>query len=225
MGCATSLFPILGHVANLVRRVCRTKYDGRNITLLTNAVNLQQELESWQCPPHIQPPSDPSTTLAHYAHTAEAYRLATLLCLHQAVPDMDSRTSADLSSSALQHLSKVPMTSTAILVQIYPLLAAGCEATSAEDRLWVKQRWANMVARMNLSGLERCWEVTLEVWKRRDQRALAIASSTPASRSPATSPPSRKTFTDLASAVPADFLDMRRASFADCPVPQTSTVG
>jgi hypothetical protein len=47
-------------------------------------------------------------------------------------------------------------------------MAAGCEATKQEDRDWVKKRWELMSSRMKLGIIEKCLEVTKEVWCRRD---------------------------------------------------------
>jgi len=56
-------------------------------------------------------------------------------------------------------------------VQIFPLLAAGCEVGKGEDREWVEQRWSSMVRRMWIGNVDRCWEVMQEVWSRRDADA------------------------------------------------------
>ena len=55
-----------------------------------------------------------------------------------------------------------------MIVQIYPLMVAGCEATTAEDRQWVRGRWAAMNARMRIGIIEKSATVAEEVWRRRD---------------------------------------------------------
>jgi hypothetical protein len=55
-----------------------------------------------------------------------------------------------------------------VIVQIYPLLAAGCEVYEKEDRQWVDERWQAMASRMCIGNIDRCWEVMREVWSRRD---------------------------------------------------------
>lgn len=166
MGCASTLFPLIGRVANLIRKV-RTS-STNSIKIISQTHELKVALENWQAPSAFEAPEDPTSDIRHSLQTAEAYRWATLLYLHQAVPEIPFRSAAYLAKRALVHLATVPLTSRTIIVQIYPLLAAGCEASSAEDRMWVKNRWAAMMGRMLIGNLDRCWEVIQEVWNRRD---------------------------------------------------------
>ena len=166
MGCASTLFPLIGRVANLIRKV-RTS-STNSINIISQANELKAALESWQLPMAFEAPEDSTSDIEHSMQTAEAYRWATLLYLHQAVPEIPSKSAAQLAKRALVYLATVPTSSRTIIVQIYPLLAAGCEASSEEDRTWVKDRWAAMMSRMLIGNLDRCWEVIQEVWKRRD---------------------------------------------------------
>lgn len=166
MGCASTLFPLIGRVANLIRKV-RTS-STNSINIISQANELKVALESWQPPLAFEAPEDPTSDIEHSLQTAEAYRWATLLYLHQAVPEIPCKSAAQLAKRALVYLATVPLTSRTIIVQIYPLLAAGCEASSEEDRSWVKDRWAAMMSRMLIGNLDSCWEVIQEVWNRRD---------------------------------------------------------
>ena len=166
MGCASTLFPLIGRVANLIRKV-RTS-STNSINIISQANELKSALEHWQAPSVFEAPEDPTSDIDHSLKTAEAYRWATLLYLHQAVPEIPCRSAAQLAKRALMYLATVPLTSRTIIVHIYPLLAAGCEASSEEDRMWVKDRWAAMISRMLIGNLDRCWEVIQEVWNRRD---------------------------------------------------------
>jgi hypothetical protein len=47
-------------------------------------------------------------------------------------------------------------------------LAAGCEADSEEDRGWVTDRWNHMRERLRIDKVETCYNITMEVWARRD---------------------------------------------------------
>ncbi|KAF2116920.1 fungal-specific transcription factor domain-containing protein [Lophiotrema nucula] len=165
MGCATTLFPIVGRVANLVRRVRRSDSNGPSI--ISQAMQLKGQLERWTPPSLIEDPEDVTTSKLDVLGTAEAYRHATLLYLHQAVPEMPSLSSAELAKKVMQKLATVEPKSRAVIVQIYPLMAAGCEAMD-EDRTWVQDRWESMQSRMKLGIIEKCLEVTKEVWNRRD---------------------------------------------------------
>lgn len=166
MGCASTLFPLIGRVANLVRKV-RTSFTN-SINIISQANELKAAVESWEPPLVFEAPEDPSSEIQHSLQTAESYRWATLLYLHQAVPEIPSKSAAELAKKALVYLATVPLTSRTIIIQIYPLLAAGCEATSKDDRIWVEKRWAAMMQRMLIGNLDRCWEVIKEVWDRRD---------------------------------------------------------
>jgi len=166
MGCATTLFPLIGRVANLVRKVRQSS--NNSINIITEAVELKSLLEKWAPAASFQNIEDTATTMGHCLKTAEAYRYSTLLYLHQAVPEIPSATSYQLAKKVLAFLASVPITSGACIVHIYPLLAAGCEAQGAEERGWVKDRWEHLSARMWIGNVDRAWEVMREVWDRRD---------------------------------------------------------
>lgn len=166
MGCASTLFPWIGRVANLIRKV-RTS-PTNSFSVISQAIDLKAAIENWEPPFGFEAPEDPSSEIQHSLQTAESYRWATLLYLHQAVPEIPSKSAAELAKKALVYLATVPLASRTIIVQIYPLLAAGCEAIGKDDRTWVENRWAAMMQRMLIGNVDRCWEVVKEVWDRRD---------------------------------------------------------
>jgi hypothetical protein len=166
MGCAHTLFPIIGRVANLVRKVRRS--DGNGPSIISQAVHLKSQLEEWTPPSYIEDPEDETTSPHDSIKTAKAYQYATLLYLHQAVPEIPSQSSSELAQKVLCELATVEPRSRSIIVHIYPLMAAGCEAVKQDDREWVKERWGLMSSRMKLGILEKTLDVTKEVWCRRD---------------------------------------------------------
>lgn len=166
MGCASTLFPIIGRVANLVRKVRRS--DSNSPSIISQAVELKKQLEEWNPPSFIEDPEDESTSPHDTLKTAAAYQYATLLYLHQAVPEIPSLPSLVLAKRALCELATVEPRSRSVIVHIYPLMAAGCEAMEQEDREWVQDRWDMLASRMKLGIIEKCQEVTKEVWSRRD---------------------------------------------------------
>ena len=170
MGCASTMFPIIGRVSNLVRKVRKTARNSFNA--ITEANILKAKLEKWRPLPNFDEPQDNSTDVEQALWTAEAYRSATLLYLYQAVPgiSLDSVTEkiAVLSVECLTSLANVPVTSGAVIVHIFPLLAAGCEATDPETRRFVEDRWLAMMQRMKIGNLDKCLEAVKEVWERRD---------------------------------------------------------
>ncbi|OJD24777.1 hypothetical protein ACJ73_03860 [Blastomyces percursus] len=166
MGCATTLFPLISRVASLVQKVRKSR--SNSIPLISQALELKTLIEEWEAPKYFQPPEDPTSNVQHSFQTAQAYRWATLLYLHQAVPEVPSESGAELAKRVLMLLATVPPSSRATIVHIYPLFVASCEVESQEDRNWVKERWAAMQSRLMIGNIDRCFEVVREVWRRRD---------------------------------------------------------
>ncbi|EXJ80215.1 hypothetical protein A1O1_08357 [Capronia coronata CBS 617.96] len=168
MGCATTLFPLIGRVANLIQRARKT--NSNSLTLVSTAMELKEQLQQWQMPSAMgfERPEDPNSEVQHSIQTAEAYRYATLLYLHQAVPEIPSDPCQSLAKKVLVTLASVPLSSRATIVQIFPLFAASCEVSDPDDRSWVMQRWAAMMTRLKIGNVNSCWQVVREVWSRRD---------------------------------------------------------
>ncbi|KAF2096168.1 hypothetical protein NA57DRAFT_78939 [Rhizodiscina lignyota] len=168
MGCAVTLFPTIGRVADLIRRVRQRKAKASSLTITSEAVALKAIIESWV--PKLQDVGEPDLNTSDSVQTAEAYRWATLLLLHQAVPELPRKYSIhDLAQKALLYLATIPPTSRTILLHLFPLMAAGCEVVDEEDRTWVRKRWQLMSRRMITGIVDRCASVTAEVWRRRDE--------------------------------------------------------
>lgn len=177
MGCAATLFPLLGAVANLVKKVRRTTRTP--LREVAKAASLRDQIQNWQVPANFIAPKDETLEIDHSRQTAEAYRYATLLFLFQSVPMICIEEPAALAERALRHLAAVPVTSPATIIHIFPLLAAGCEASSAEDREFVTERWDAMRDRMCIGNLDRCWDVMREVWNRRDAAGASSSFAAP----------------------------------------------
>ncbi|KAK7180050.1 hypothetical protein DPSP01_010718 [Paraphaeosphaeria sporulosa] len=173
MGCAQTLFPIIGRVANLVRKV--RQMDNNSPTIISQAMELKRHLEDWMPPSYIENPEDETTSPHDAIKTATAYQYATLLYLHQAVPEIPSLPSAVLAQKVVRELATVDHRSRHSIVHIYPLTAAGCELVDPVDREWICDRWDKTAARMKIGIIERCLEVTKEVWSRRDTYAAEAA--------------------------------------------------
>ncbi|KAI5795519.1 fungal-specific transcription factor domain-containing protein [Geopyxis carbonaria] len=167
LGCAASLFPLIGQAASIVQRVRKTEKN--SVGIITDAIQLQKQLEEWMVGEYYEPPEDPSNEVSHCIKTAEAYRWATLLYLHQAVPEIPSLDSHDLAEKVMVLLASIPVSSRSCIVHIYPLLAAGCEAIGNEERSWAKCRWERMQNRLWIGNVDKAWTVTKEVWDRRDR--------------------------------------------------------
>ena len=177
MGCASTLFPTIGRVANLVRQV-RQRTQCNSLQIISTAKELKSRLEKWAPPSMFAAPEDHWTEVEQGLWTAEAYRGATLLYLLQAVPEISydsvTETIAALAKEVLTHIANVPVTSGMVIIHIFPLLAAGCEAMDEESRIFVVERWQAMMRRMNIQNLDRCLDVAREVWDRRDHALLEM---------------------------------------------------
>lgn len=167
LGCAANLFPLIGRVASLVQKV--RKAEKNSFSIISQAMDIKTQLEDWAPEDYYESPEDPLLEVAHCISTAEAYRWATLLYLHQAVPELPSPTAHELAEKVMIFLATIPLKSRSCIVHIYPLLAAGCEAVGKDERDWVNDRWQNMCARMWIGNVDKAWEVVKAVWDRRDQ--------------------------------------------------------
>ena len=176
MGCASRLFPLIGDVANLVREI--RKSTSTSPRIVSRAADLKVKISKWRAPPHLRVPQDESIEVAHALNTAEAYRWSAVLFLFQAVPMIATESPAILAERILYHLVSVPLTSRVTIIQIFPLLVAGCEFNGEDNRMLVKDRWASMTSRMTIGNLDRCSDVVDEVWARRDKIAQVTEERT-----------------------------------------------
>ncbi|KAG7909224.1 hypothetical protein KL906_002718 [Ogataea polymorpha] len=167
LGVMQKLFPVIGNVATLVQKV--RKESRNSLGVITQAVQLKQELERWR-PPTLRnyQVEDPLFDLASTVATAEAYRYSTLLYLHQAVPEIPSKSSHNLAKKVMMLLASIPTSSRTCVTHIFPLLVASCEAEPGEEREWVKARWELLSSKMWLGSIDRALEVVKEVWTRKD---------------------------------------------------------
>jgi len=168
MGCATTLFPLIGRVASLIQQVRKTSTN--SLIVVSEANELREQLLRWQPPDinFVEQPEDPTSDVRHAVQTAEAYRRAILLHLHQAVPEISSESAHAQAKNILTTLAGTPLSSRTLIVQIFPLLVGSCEMVALEDRQWVTQRWQAMLRRLSIVNVSSCWKLVQEVWRRRD---------------------------------------------------------
>jgi Fungal specific transcription factor domain len=166
LGCAATLFPLIGNVASLVQRI--RKSERNSFSIISQARELKNAIDRWVLPNHFNPPEDPQSELQDSIQTAYAYRWAVLLYLHQAVPEIPSPSSSVLANNTLKLLATVPLSSRTNILHIFPLFVASCEFEDEEDREWILQRWVAMQNRLRIGNIDRCVEVIREVWRRRD---------------------------------------------------------
>jgi Fungal specific transcription factor domain len=163
--------------AELIYAAADLCYEVRMATIITSdiitkAEALKREVERY--PPGTSVLSSATKHLSpldkqYVVHTAEAYQYATLLFLHQVMPDIFGTTSNQyLARATVNQLSHSPPSCSVTHTQIYPLFVAGCEASTKQEREWIKERWAAMAARMRVTNVSNCWKITQEVWGRRD---------------------------------------------------------
>lgn len=168
LGCAQDLFLIIGRTASLITKTRVMKKI--SLSIVSNAVALKTELENWKHKPIFsnQRFEDPNCDISSIIATAESYRYATLLYLHQAIPEITSQSSKDLAEKVLMLLASIPTNSKTCLLHTFPLLAASCEMDDEEDRQWTIERWKVLSTLMGIGNIDRAIEVVKEVWKRKD---------------------------------------------------------
>lgn len=197
LGCAQSLFLIMGKVAVLISKIRRTHWEmgkellekarpfRNSLADITTATQLKQQLIDWKptlssamMGMNYEGASAPSQGDARAATTweissciasAEAYRYSTLLYLHQSVPEIPSMSSAQLADKVFVLLASVPMTSNIYIVHIFPLLVSSCEARPGDEREWCLSRWEALAEKMWIGNIDKALEVVKEVWRRKDE--------------------------------------------------------
>lgn len=185
LGCAQSLFLIMGKVASLISKIRKSRKNekqqlsGRNtLSIITTATHLRQQLINWK--PTISAAmieqansgglSNTSTSdLSSCIATAEAYRYSTLLYLHQAVPEIPSLSSHQLAEKIFILLASIPTDSPTYTVHIFPLLVSSCEAEPEEEREWCQTRWKLLANRLWIGNVDSAYKVVKEVWKRKNE--------------------------------------------------------
>ncbi len=169
MGCAITLFPLIGRLGDIIRSVRRRTEKHNSPFVISRGAELRLAIEGWS--PSFDPDRSGGLTshTSDVIQTAEAYRWTALLLLRQAVPELPWVHSIwELAEKVSIYLATTPVTSRTMIVQTFPLMAIAGEAFDQEDRNWVRQRWDAMAKRMPLARLDKCKRVTEEVWRRRD---------------------------------------------------------
>ncbi|KAK6197083.1 fungal-specific transcription factor domain-containing protein [Scheffersomyces amazonensis] len=186
LGCAQSLFSIMGKVANLIAKVRKIKRsekfkgNSRNsLTTITLATELKRQLIEWkptitaemvnQAGMYEDNNNCSKWDIPSCIATAEAYRFATLLYLHQAVPEIPSSGSHQLAEKIFILLASIPTNSDLHTILIFPLLVGSCEAEPGEEREWCEDRWALLSQKLWIGNIDRAFEVVKEVWKRKNE--------------------------------------------------------
>lgn len=184
MGCATTLFPMIGRLGELVGRVRKRTEKRNSPAIISKAIELRMDIEKWTPPIDSESSIELSPYITDAIQTAEAYRWASLLQLRQAVPELPWTHSIwELASKVLIFLATIPLTSRTTILQIFPLMVAGCEAFDEDDRDWVRERWELMSRRMITGIVNRCNDITIEVWQRRDRYEARLGAYSGSHRS------------------------------------------
>lgn len=184
LGCGQNLFCIIGKVAALVSKIRKTKasekWKKRNsLNSITQASELRHLLLEWKSTINVnmikneEENGSKTWDLPSCIATAEAYRYATLLFLHQAVPEIPSLSSHELAEKIFILLASISKSSNTSVVHIFPLLVASCETEPGEEREWCKARWKLLVDKMWIGNVDRAFEVVEEVWRRKDKLPIS----------------------------------------------------
>lgn len=180
MGCAGTLFPLIGRVGDLVRRVRRVRQAINSPATVSYAAELKGSIEAWVPPIELEVPfgcQSPNLSTSDLVQTANVFKWSTILLLYQAVPELPRKLSfSEMAQKILVLVATVSLKSRALIFHVLPLMIAGCEVIDAEDKAWVRSRWKSMSSEMTSGIVERCLELTLEVWRRRESHANLCAS-------------------------------------------------
>jgi hypothetical protein len=182
MGYSTTFFPIMRRVADLINKIKSREAPRNSPAIISQAIELRREIQKWSLPAALEAIDDPSQVMTDAIQTAEAYRWSTLMILHQAIPELPTLTSyGEMAQKILVYLATISLSSTTIIVHIFPLMVAGCDAVEEEDRQFVRDRWHAMSQRMVTGIVDRCLKITEELWKRREEylwsRGLAFTAN------------------------------------------------
>lgn len=181
LGCSQSLFLMMSKVASLIFKIRREREKlgklRNSLEHMSQASELKQQLTDWKpnishqvSESHNSNRSAKSTwDLYSCVSTAEAYRYATLLYLHQAVPELPSLTSHQLAEKVFILMAAVPSASNLYIIHVYPLLISSCEAENGDERDWCIKRWSMLAERLWIGNVDRAFEVMKEVWRRKDE--------------------------------------------------------
>ncbi|QNP98639.1 YALIA101S07e04192g1_1 [Yarrowia lipolytica] len=166
LGCAQTLFPVIGKIGTLANRVAQFESDASTVT---QAAALMRLLQQWRPATAVQYfVNDPDWDLKSCLNTAEAYRYAAMIHLVQSVPQVQSEPLPTTTQRILQLLDDIPTSSRTCTTHIFPLLVAGCEAQGTQ-RHFVKSRWESLAVRLWIGNVDRAVEVMEEVWRQRDR--------------------------------------------------------
>lgn len=166
LGCAQTLFPVIGKIGTLANRVARFEADS---TSVSQASMLMRLLQQWRPATAVQYfVNDPDWDLRSCLNTAEAYRYAAMIHLVQAVPQVQTEPLPVTTQRVLRLLEDIPTSSRTCTTHIFPLLVAGCEAQGSQ-RHFVKRRWESLAVRLWIGNVDRAVEVMEEVWRQRDR--------------------------------------------------------
>jgi hypothetical protein len=169
MGYASTLFPIIGRVGDLVSQVRARSAKRNSPVIVSRAIELRKAIESWTPAVDLEQVENPTSNMSDAIQTAEAYRWCTFLYLQQAVPELPNLSSVgEIGQKTLVYLATISSSSHTTIIHTYPLMVAGSEAVEEEDREFVRERWRVMSRRMITGVVDRCLDITEEVWRRRD---------------------------------------------------------
>ncbi|KAL1863769.1 hypothetical protein Plec18170_000608 [Paecilomyces lecythidis] len=169
MGCASTLFPMIGRMADLVNHAREANNKSNPLDLISKATNLKRGIERWTPLIDVNKSGEQELCIADSIQTAEAYRWALLLLLRQTVPEIPwSHSQLELAQKTLVYLATIPIESPVAILHVFPLLVAGVEVTEEENRAWIRRRFEYMSNFMAQGRVERCHKLLEEVWRRRD---------------------------------------------------------
>ncbi|KAI5865215.1 fungal-specific transcription factor domain-containing protein [Durotheca rogersii] len=109
-------------------------------------------------------------------HTVQAYKHAAFIYLHRVWHNQGAPHPSTLKQArtCLGHLGLVPVNSSLVSAQVWPLWTAGCESIDDDQRQFVRDRIDAMYEARHLPSLRRIKQDIEEVWRIKDERRNLI---------------------------------------------------
>lgn len=134
------------------------------------AAKLESAVSTYRVPSVPEDGSEICQTFSDFTATARAYHAAAWIYFHKVVHDVsapDPRIKV-LVRQCLDAVAEVAPSSLVTITHLWPLFAAGCEATSADERAFVWDRLNGLRARSN--NASRVLSFVEVVWAQKEER-------------------------------------------------------
>ncbi|KAF3937779.1 hypothetical protein ABW19_dt0205125 [Dactylella cylindrospora] len=166
-GTASELFSIINEIAVLAQQRSQANVSQfARDSFLARAVAIDAKLMNWTSRPCINTNTDPFLCEKMTA-ASEAIRWAAIMRLHQLVYGYDKAHFKVQTAvrNIIASVSKIPIGDLSESILVFPMLMAGVGASTAEDKLAVRNRMAMMGANIGFGNVYEAHELVEKVWR------------------------------------------------------------